>query len=292
MNSRSDVFPQLVLVLVTLLWGSTFLTLQVALQWADASVIVAWRFALACLFYVFILRSKIFKVRAQEWFAGALTGASIYIVFLFQTIGLASIPSSTSAFLTGLYVAFVPILQWLCFRTRPNNNVILGVILAFIGMSLLANPFEMSFSNNIGEWITIVSAFMCAVEILLTAKFAPKCHPLHLGFVQMVTVMVLSALTVFIFEPSRPTQYCWQLGALIGVLAAIVAFIQFVISWALKTVPALRATMIYSLEPVFAGIIGWMAGERLGWLGLSGGALIVGAVLISSLKPKKLRLEK
>lgn len=287
MSNRSEIFPQLVLVLVTLLWGSTFLTLQVALQWADASVIVAWRFALACVFYILFLRSKIFKVHLQEWVAGALTGASIYIVFLFQTIGLASIPSSTSAFLTGLYVAFVPILQWLCYRTRPQSNVIGGVILAFIGMSLLANPFEMSFSNNIGEWITIISAFMCAVEILLTAKFAPKCHPLHLGFVQMLTVTILSILTIFFFEPAQPTQYCWQLGLLISILAAIVAFIQFVISWALKTVSALRATMIYSLEPVFAGIIGWIAGERLGWLGLTGGALIVGAVLLSSINPKK-----
>ena len=75
-------------------------------------------------------------------------------------------------------------------------------------------------------------------------------------------------------------------------LAAIVGFVQFGIGWALKYVSAIRATLIYALEPVFAGIIGWLAGERLGLSELTGAALIVGAVLLTAWKPTKRNLKK
>lgn len=287
MLKNETLFPQLVLVFVTFLWGGTFLTLQVALQWADPVVIVAMRFSLATMMFLLIIRHQLFQIKKNDWIAGSVVGLCIFAVYTLQTIGLETIPSSTSAFLTGLYVAFVPLLQLTVLRKRLSWPVILGVIMAFIGMSLLANPFEMTFANSIGEWLTILSAFICAIEILTVGAFAPKCNPLHLAFTQMLTVAALANLTLLWHTPIRETQYTWGLWLSVGALAACVAFIQFVIGWAMKKVDALRATLIYSLEPVFAGIIGWIAGERLGLTGLTGGALIVLAVLVSAYRPRK-----
>ncbi|MBO7173153.1 MAG: DMT family transporter [Burkholderiaceae bacterium] len=286
MTKNETLFPQLVLVFVTFLWGGTFLTLQIALQWADPVVIVAMRFSLATLMFLVMIRSQLFRIKKTDWIAGSVVGLCIFAVYTLQTIGLETIPSSTSAFLTGLYVAFVPLLQWTVLRKRLSWPVIVGVVMAFVGMTLLANPFQMTFANSIGEWITILSAFICAIEILTVGAFAPKCNPLHLAFTQMLTVAVLANLTLLGHTPVRETQYTWGLLACIAGLAACVAFIQFVIGWAMKKVEALRATLIYSLEPVFAGIIGWLAGERLGLTGLTGGALIVLAVLISAYRPR------
>ena len=70
-------------------------------------------------------------------------------------------------------------------------------------------------------------------------------------------------------------------------MAAIVSFVQFGIGWALKYVSALRATLIYALEPVFAGIIGWLAGEYFGVTEITGAILIVLAVLVSAWRPNK-----
>ena len=108
MKNRA-LLAQFLLVLVTLLWGSTFLTLQIALQWADPIVIVALRFILASLIVFCLLKGKLSTITRYEWRGGFFIGCCIFGVYTLQTIGLDSIPSSTSAFLTGLYVAFVPL---------------------------------------------------------------------------------------------------------------------------------------------------------------------------------------
>ena len=103
MHNRS-ILAQLLLVFVTLLWGSTFLTLQIALTWADPVVIVALRFVIATGILTCLLRGEILKISRYEWKAGIVVGICIFGVYTLQTIGLQSIASSTSAFLTGLYV--------------------------------------------------------------------------------------------------------------------------------------------------------------------------------------------
>ena len=131
------------------------------------------------------------------------------------------------------------------------------------------------------------AALICAVEILSISYFAKGCRPLQLSFTQLVTVAVLALFTLIWHEPVRPTQWTLGLAICIGALAAIVSFVQFGIGWALKYVPAMKATLIYALEPVFAGIIGWLAGEHFGVSELTGAALIILAVLISAWRPGK-----
>ena len=281
-----SIQAQWLLVLVTLLWGSTFLTLQIALRWADPVVVVALRFILASFILFVLLKGRINQISSYEWKAGIAVGLCIFGVYTLQTIGLATIPSSTSAFLTGLYIAFVPLLQWLFLHQKPTATIALTTVMAFCGMALFANPFALNLDGQLGEWITILSALICAVEILTVSYFASGCRPLYLSFTQMVTVAVLASGTLLFHDPVKSTQWTWGLAACVGALAAIVAFVQFGIGWALKYVSALKATLIYSLEPVFAGIIGWLAGERLGASEWVGATLIILAVMISAWRPR------
>ncbi len=283
------VLAQLLLIFVTLLWGSTFLTLQIALTWADPVVVVALRFLLASAILLCILRKSVLSITRYEWKAGFFIGLCIFGVYTLQTIGLATIPSSTSAFLTGLYVAFVPLLQWLVFKNVPQPMTIVTIVLAFAGMTLFANPFAVSFSGQAGEWITVLSALICAAEILSISYFTKGCRPLQLSFTQIITVALLALFTLLWHEPLKPTEWTWGLGICVTALAAIVSFVQFGIGWALKYVPAMKATLIYALEPVFAGIIGWLAGDYFGWSELTGAALIIVAVLISAWRPANRR---
>ena len=283
---------QWLLIFVTLLWGSTFLTLQTSLQWADPLVVVCLRFCLATLILLALLRGRIRQISLYEWKAGFCVGLCIFGVYTLQTIGLGSIASSTSAFLTGLYIGFVPLLQWLFLKQTPSMSVVITTVMAFCGMGFFANPFAVDFSGQIGEWVTVLSALICAVEILTVSHFAPGCRPLYLSFTQMVSVAVLAILALCLHEPVRPTQWTLGLGVCVTALAAIVAFVQFGIGWALKYVSAIRATLIYALEPVFAGIIGWCAGERLGLNEWIGAALIIAAVLLSAFRPKKARSKR
>lgn len=283
---------QLLLGFVTFLWGATFLTLQTALCWADPVVIVALRFVLASFIVFCFLKGRINRITRYEWKAGFIVGCCIFGVYTLQTIGLASIPSSTSAFLTGLYVGFVPLLQWVIYKSVPQPVTIVTIILAFAGMTLFANPFSVNLSGQFGEWITILSALICAAEILSISHFTKGCRPLQLSFTQLVTVAVLALLTLLWHDPVKPTEWTVELALCIGALAAIVSFVQFGIGWALMHVNAMRATLIYALEPVFAGIIGWLAGEHFGLSELSGAALIIFAVLLSAWRPGRRKEQK
>ncbi len=285
MAEKHTFVAQWVLVAVTLFWGSTFLIIHTILEFVDPIILVLGRFSLASLFVFILLKGRIHSITRYEWKAGFWVGLTIWAAYTLQCVGLQAIPSSTSAFLTGLYVAFVPLCQWVVFRQTPTLTVGISVCMAFVGMSLFANPFEMSFTGQWGEWITILSALICAGEILTMSHFAQGSRPLALSFTQLVTVAGLSAATLIFHEPVRPTILCPQLIGGIVALAAIVAFVQFGIAWALKSISALRATLTYSLEPVFAGIFGWLAGETLGLTELTGGSLIIAAVLLSALKP-------
>ncbi len=287
MTDHRPFYAQWLLVLVTLLWGSTFLTIHTILDFIDPVVLVLARFTLASLIMFVIIKGRVDKITAYEWKAGFVVGATIWAAYTLQCVGLQDINSSTSAFLTGLYVAFVPLCQWVVFKQKPSTTILIAVIMAFAGMSLFANPFEMSFTGQWGEWVTILSAFICAWEILTISQFAPGCRPLQLSFTQLVFVAAMSAVTLLFYEPVRPTVINTQLIAGISALAMIVAFVQFGIGWALKYVSALRATLTYSLEPVFAGIIGWIAGEQMGLSELTGAALIISAVMLSAWKPAK-----
>lgn len=287
MTDHRPFYAQWLLVLVTLLWGSTFLTIHTILDFIDPVMLVLARFTLASLIMFVIIKGRVDKITPYEWKAGFVVGATIWAAYTLQCVGLQDINSSTSAFLTGLYVAFVPLCQWVVFKQKPSTTILIAVVMAFAGMSLFANPFEMSFTGQWGEWITILSAFICAWEILTISQFAPGCRPLQLSFTQLVFVAAMSAVTLLFYEPVRPTVINAQLIAGISALAMIVAFVQFGIGWALKYVSALRATLTYSLEPVFAGIIGWIAGEQMGLAELTGAALIISAVMLSAWKPAK-----
>lgn len=287
MTDHRPFYAQWLLVLVTLLWGSTFLTIHTILDFIDPVVLVLARFTLASLIMLVIIKGRVDKITPYEWKAGFVVGSTIWAAYTLQCVGLQDINSSTSAFLTGLYVAFVPLCQWVVFKQKPSTTILIAVVMAFAGMSLFANPFEMSFTGQWGEWVTILSAFICAWEILTISQFAPGCRPLQLSFTQLVFVAGMSAVTLLFYEPVRPTVINTQLIAGISALAMIVAFVQFGIGWALKYVSALRATLTYSLEPVFAGIIGWIAGEQMGLSELTGATLIISAVMLSAWKPAK-----
>ena len=139
----------------------------------------------------------LFCIRFQiEGVSQEIVGCCIFGVYTLQTIGLASIPSSTSAFLTGLYVGFVPLLQWLIYKSVPQPVTIATIVLAFTGMTLFANPFSVNLSGQFGEWVTVLSALICAAEILSISHFTQGCRPLQLSFTQLIAVAILALFTL------------------------------------------------------------------------------------------------
>jgi drug/metabolite transporter (DMT)-like permease len=217
--------------------------------------------------------------------AGSFIGVAIMLGYGLQTVGLQSIPSSQSAFITALYVPFVPLLQWLVLGRRPGLMPSIGIMLAFTGLMLLSGPSGAALNFSPGEIATLISAVAIAAEIILISTFAGQVDVRRVTVVQLAVTAVLSFLLVVPTGEVIP-DFSWLLLATALGLGAASAAIQVAMNWAQKSVSPTRATLIYAGEPVWAGIVGRIAGERLPAIALVGAGLIVAAVIISELKTK------
>lgn len=282
-----SVKPQeALLILITMFWGGTFLAVQYAVTMSGPFFFVGLRFATAAL-AVGTLSVNI--LRGLTWLevkAGVVIGVAIALGYSLQTWGLQSISSSKSAFITAMYVPLVPLLQWLCLGRLPGFMSCVGIALAFTGLLLLAGPEGNMLALGEGEIITLASALAIAAEIILISAWAGKVDVRRVTVVQLLTASLVSfTAMVPAGETIPPLTTSLLLVALgLGIFSAI---IQVVMNWAQRSVSPTRATVIYTGEPVWAGIFGRIAGERLPLLALLGGALIVLGVLVSELKLKK-----
>ncbi len=275
---------ELALIGVTAVWGSTFLIVHTAMQYSGPSFFVGLRFVVAGLVAAIVFWRELSGMSWRDLGAGSAIGVMIWLGYGLQTIGLQSISSTTSAFITALYVPLVPILQWLVFRKPPKLFTIIGVTMAFIGLILVAGPgADMSF--NTGTLLTILSTLPSAVEIILISWFARRINLGRVTVVQLLSAGLLSFASMPLLGEQIPAFSWVWLAAAFG-LGMASMLIQLTMNWAQRTVSPTRATIIYAAEPVWAGLFGYLAGDRMTMLGLLGSASIVGGVLVSELKPK------
>jgi len=274
-----------VLILITMVWGGTFLLVQNAMTVSGPMFFVGLRFAAAaCIVALFSARS-LRDITAFELKAGFFIGTAIMLGYGLQTVGLQSIPSSQSAFITALYVPFVPLLQWLVLGKRPGLMPSIGIMLAFTGLMLLSGPNGAKLNFSSGEIATVISAIAIAAEIILISNYAGRVDVRRVTVVQLGTASILAFLMIVPTQEALP-EFSWLLLASAVGLGAASAAIQVAMNWAQKSVSPTRATLIYAGEPVWAGIAGRLAGERLPGIALLGAALIVAAVIVSELKTK------
>jgi len=274
-----------VLVLITMIWGGTFLIVQHAMTVSGPMFFVGLRFAAAAAIVAMFSWRHLRELTLFEVKAGSFIGVAIMLGYGLQTVGLQSIPSSQSAFITALYVPFVPLLQWLVLGRRPGLMPSIGIMLAFTGLMLLSGPSGAALNFSPGEIATLISAVAIAAEIILISTFAGQVDVRRVTVVQLAVTSVLSFLLVVPTGEVIP-EFSWLLLATALGLGAASAAIQVAMNWAQKSVSPTRATLIYAGEPVWAGIVGRIAGERLPAIALVGAGLIVAAVIVSELKTK------
>ncbi len=213
-------------------------------------------------------------------------GVAIAMGYSLQTWGLQTIPSSKSAFITAMYVPLVPLLQWLCLGRLPGLMSCIGIVLAFIGLILLAGPENNLLALGPGEIITLIGAIAIAAEIILISAWAGKVDVKRVTVVQLATASLVAFATMVPAGESVPPMSTGLVVVALG-LGIFSAIIQVTMNWAQRSVSPTRATVIYTGEPVWAGIFGRIAGERLPLLALVGAAFIVAGVLVSELKLKR-----
>ncbi|MBM4781874.1 MAG: DMT family transporter [Archangiaceae bacterium] len=264
--------------LCTLIWGLTFVVVKDALNASDSFTFLAFRFALGAVASLLWARRRAFE-RATIT-NGLGLGLVLFAGYAFQTFGLESTTPSRSAFLTGLAVIGVPFVSWVLFRRAPSWASAAGALVAIAGLARLTG-FGLGDALSRGDLLTLGCAVAYALHIALTEKFAKGGASVGLVAVQLLTVAALSAICIPLGTPRfQPTSAWWGAVATTGLIASALAIsIQ---TWAQTRTSAVRAAVIFSLEPVIALTASVVLGrESPGAPELLGGGLIVAGVLVS-----------
>ena len=281
----------LVLVWVTFIWGSTFFIAKEIVTSTPPINYLSTRFLIASLLLVLIsYRQKIDRTAIK---GGMLLGAMLYGGFLFQALGLVYTTASKSGFVTGVTVIIVPFFSYFITRSRIIGEHLLAVFIASLGFALITLP-EKNESINIGDVSTLVGTIFWAFHIVFTGVWVERAPSRSLMLVQILTAATLFTASKFILpalgilpalaDNSWPISFKSSLQLLyLGTIATI--FTIFAQTYAQKYVTAVRAAIIFSLEPAFATLMAYLfAGERLTWRVVFGGVLIICAIIVSEIK--------
>lgn len=277
---------ELALVLITAVWGGTFLAVHIAVQYSGPWFFVGMRFLTAGIISAVVFARGLRGIRPREIVAGTAIGLMIFLGYGLQTVGLQTIGSSTSAFITALYVPLVPVLQWMVFKRSPRFPTWLGAGLAFAGLVLLAGPGSAGFTFGSGEVATVLSTLPIAAEIILIGWFAGKVDLGRVTVLQLLVAGALGFMAMPIAGEGFPAFSWIGVGAAVP-LGAASCVIQLTMNWAQRSVSPTKATIIYAGEPVWAAVIGRLAGERLPPIAVLGAGFIVVGALVSELRLRK-----
>ncbi len=269
------------LLVLTVLWGSTFLLVKLALQGTSPAAFLALRFgtAAAALGVAWAVRRD--RVTPDLFRRGLLLGLAMLAGFALQTWGLERTTPARSGFLTGLAVLFVPFITRFLKGRKIAASSWAGVLLAVAGLAVLTRPFDGGVAETIrlGDALTAGCAVAFALQIVYTSEWAPR-HPLvPLVFLQ-VAVTFLGSVALLPLEPLRLASSPRLAGtvAFTGLVMTAMAF--FVQNWGQRHTTAVRAALIFSLEPVAAALFShFVGGEPLAAADWGGGGLIVAGVI-------------
>jgi drug/metabolite transporter (DMT)-like permease len=282
----------LLLVALTAVWGSTFFLIRDLVETVPPVDFLAVRFSLSAVIMVVVFWRPLRALTRRQVLVGVGLGALYGLAQIFQTQGLATTPASVSGFITGTYVVLTPVFTAVILRERVAGSTWAAVGLATVGLALLSLN---GFSVGVGEAITLLAAALYALHIVGLGRYSASEIATGLSVVQMVVIALLCVVGAApggIVLPASPGQ--WASVLYMVVFASILAL--WVQTWAQAHMPATRAAIVMTLEPVFAAFFAVTLGDETATLRMiAGGALVLAAMyaveLLARRRPGELPAE-
>lgn len=283
----------LALLIGTVIWGSAFIAQSVGMEYIEPFTFQAVRCFLAVLFLLPAIwlfdadKKTYFRQWADPhlWKTGLVCGIALFAAAGLQQVGLVYTSAGKAGFITAMYIVLVPILG-LFFKTKPSPAAWFSVALAVVGLYLLSCVGVTQI--NFGDLCLMGCALGFAVQITLVDRMASNLNGLRLNCIQSLVCAVLSAIVmVFTETPDMENILsCWLPLGYAGILSMGVAYSLQIIGQ--KYVEPTPASLIMSLESVFAVLFGWwLLDERLAPHELMGCCLVFAGVILSQLPAKK-----
>lgn len=271
--------PRFALLLTTLIWGATFPATKAALDQIPPLSFLFLRFLVgaAIVGFCVLLMARPISTDRTVLRASAIATGWLFLGYVLQTVGLGYTTASNSAFITTLYVVFVPLIL-----RRFGLRSWLAAGIATVGLWCLVRPTT---SINLGDVLTLGCALAFAAHMACLERYTRELDATSLFVWQLVAMSGLMLLAMVWESPPlsgfAPTTVLLIGLAVTGVLATLAFAVQM---WVQQVLPAQQVALIFSLEPAYAAWLAWyFLGETLDGLGWAGSGLILVAVIVGSL---------
>ena len=282
------ITANILLVLTTLLWGTSFIITKNLTQEVPVFLYLGIRFSIAFIGFIpYLIRIK--RMNKKILLFGTLTGLLYYFAIVFQTLGIQTTTAGKAAFITGLSTIMVSFITWLGFRKAIKKRVWLAVIISISGMVFLL--LEGVSNIIIGDFLVLIHAVLYAFFIVLNGKYVRVVDVYLYSAVQLIVISLLSFGGSFMlnetFDLLTMSLPFWLIFIYMGL--GVITFTFIFQNWSQQHQGPTQTAVIFTLEPVFAVIFASfiIGDETMTWLGWLGCALIFIAILITVLKNDK-----
>ena len=288
----------LALLAATVIWGSTFIAQSVGMDYIGPFTFLTMRAVLAVPFLIILIfvieRNPTETIKKwtnpKLWKAGFVCGISLFIAAGLQQVGIVHTTAGKAGFITAMYILLVPILG-IFLGKKPLFTVWISVAMAVVGLYFLSCVGVSQI--NIGDIYLLGCAFTYSIQLTLVDVYGPGLDGLRLNCVQSLFCGVFAAIFMFCTEEPVLANIlaCWSSIAYAGILSMGIAFSLQIIGQ--KHVEPTPASLIMSLESVFAVLCGWLLlNERMSKFEITGCILVFAAVILSQLPENIFKVKK
>lgn len=293
-GKRNNLIGQSLLLLATVIWGSSFVVLKNAIDSLPPLYVIAIRFLVSGLIVSVVFIKKIVKMQKGTFLRGALLGLMLGLAYVTQTIGLSHTTPGRNAFLTAIYCMLCPFFAWAIMKQRPKNYHVAAVAISMAGIALITLSDEAGGGADrlLGDALTLMCTVFNALHVVLIAHYKEKNDDnACLLSVELLTVGIIAAAYTAVFELPGYGINAYAIGRdqifnviYLTLVCTLVAQTCLMTGQKLAESPA-QSAIILSLEAVFGVVFSVACGYESMTVKLGCGfALVFVAMLISELK--------
>lgn len=288
-SSNRNIIAIFLLILTTILWGTSFIITKNITEDVPIFLYLGFRFLIA--FFGFIpFFPHLKNLNKRVFLMGLVTGLLYFFGIVFQTYGLQSTTAGKTGFITGLSTIIVPFLTWMLYKKRLHLRIWFAVILSVIGMALLL--LEGASGLIIGDLLVLVCAFFFAFYIVLNDKYVRLIDVYLYSLIQVFVISIFSFLSSLILrEPYDLLSFSFPFWIILIYMGIAVMTLTILFqNWSQQYQGPTTTAIIFTLEPVFAAMFGFLLGNEIltlfAWIGCG---LIFCAILITVIKGNNIK---
>ena len=290
--NKSNIKGNVILMITAFIWGTAFVAQSVGMDYVGpftfitARYIVGGLFLIPCIYLLDKMNKKEVKERGNAdkkilMTGGFLCGIALFTASCFQQIGIKYTTVGKSGFITALYIIIVPLLGIL-FKKKVSAKVWVSVAISLIGLYLLC--MNENFSISRGDFLVFMCAVCFSIHILIIDKYSSLVDGVRMSCIQFFVAGLLGIIPMFVFENPQIKDILNACSPILyaGIMSSGVAYTLQIIGQ--KYTSPVLATLIMSLESVFAALSGWfILGELLSFKEFTGCCFVFIAIILAQL---------